>query len=125
MPLTLLGDNPVNVGDGWVPYVPIALQSGRTYLLELETISSNPNDIVSSFQVRYRYSTQNSPNSASLDVQKFFYEPIRQNVEIRLSPLLVGSGNLQFYVRRFPFFSNPGELANVNVRLAIDTAIFV
>ena len=125
MPLTLLGDNAVNVGDGWVPYTPIALQNDRIYLLEVETVSANPEFIYSSFQARYTYPTQNSPLSANLEVVRFFYEPIRQSIEFKISPLLVPAGNVTFFVRRFPFFSQPGTLAPCNVRLALDTAIFV
>lgn len=124
MALQLLGDNSVSVGGGWTAYNPIALQSNRIYLLELETISANPNFILSSFQVRFSYPTQNTPDSFSLLVTRFFYEPLLQHIEFPLSPLLANTGNVNFYVRRFPFFSNPGTLAACNVRLSVDPAVF-
>ena len=55
----------------------------------------------------------------------FYFEPVRQNAEIRLSSLLAPSGDLTFFVRRFPFYSNPSNLAEASVRLALDPLVFV
>ena len=124
MPLQILGNNPINVGDGWVPYNPVQVESGRTYLLEFQTVSANPDFIYSRFEVRYLYPTQESPISASIEHVSFYHEPIRQNSEIEISSLLAPTGNLTFFVRRFPFFSQPSNLASCNVLLALDPSIF-
>ncbi len=124
MVLTLLGNNPVNVEDGWVIYNPIGLQADRTYLLEIEIFTSNPDLLFSNFVVRYAYPTQNSPSSASLFSSKFYYEPIRQNVEFNISSLLAPSGSAIFAVRRFSFYSQPPTLATATVALAVDPALF-
>ena len=125
MPLTVLGTNIIAVEDEWVQFNPITLPSNRTYLLELEVLSANPEFIYSRFEYRYLYPTQNSAQSSSLNGGSFYFEPVRQNAELRLSSLLAPSGDLTLFVRRFPFYSNPSNLAEASVRLALDPAIFV
>lgn len=124
MAFTLLGNNPVNFGDGWVLYDPIALQAGRTYLMELQIFSANPDLIYSSFKIRYAYPTQNTAVASNLNTQEAFYEPVRQYFIFSISPLALLSGNAIFAVRRFPIFSSPSSLADATVALAIDPDLF-
>ena len=124
MVLTLLGNNPVNVEDGWVLYDPITLQNNRTYLMEVEIFSSNPEFIYSSFQARFGYPTQNTPLASCVPTVKFFYEPVRQCFEFTISPNLAVAGSAFFAVRRFSFFSQPSNLADATIALAIDPDIF-
>lgn len=124
MPLTLLGNNPVNVEDGWVLYNPIALQSGRTYLMELEIFSSNPDLLYSSFQARFAYPSQNTALVASIETFKFFFESVRQAFEFTITPNMAAAGNALFAVRRFPFYTRPPQLATCTVALAVDSNIF-
>lgn len=124
MPLTVLGNNPVNVEDGWVLYDPISLQSNRTYLMEFEVFTSQPELLYSSFVARYAYPSQNTPIVGFLDLHKFYWEAVRQAFEFTIPPTLAATGNCIFAVRRFPFYSNPSALATCTVALAIDPAIF-
>lgn len=124
MPLTLLGNNPVNVEDGWVLYNPINLQSGRTYLMELEIFASQPDSLYSNFVAKLAYPSQNTPLVALIDLYRFYYEPVRQAFEFTISPNLNPTGNALFAVRRFPFYANPTNLATCTVALAVDSAIF-
>lgn len=125
MAFTLLGNNPVNFGDGWVLYNPIGLAAGRTYLLELQVFSANPTQLYSAFKVRVAYPTQNSPQAADLQTYDFFFESVRQYTEFSLSPLAAPVGNAIFAVRRFPYFNNISNLADATVALALDPDLFV
>lgn len=124
MVFTLLGNNPVNFGDGWVLYNPIGLAAGRTYIIELQITSANPSQLYSSWQVRFSYPTQNSSPAASLVTQRVFYEDIRQYFEATISPIAQPVSNAVFAVRRFPFYDNPGTLADANVALGTDPDLF-
>lgn len=123
MALTLIGQSVVRVGDGWVPFAPITLSPGNTFVLEIFTTSPDPTNIYSRFLTRYTYPTQSSPVSANLNPVEFFYEPIRQHSQITIPSLLAAGGQLQFYVRRIPLYSSYTNLADVDVFLAYDPVI--
>ena len=124
MAFTLLGNNPVNFGDGWVTYNPIGLAAGRTYIMELLISSANPAQLYSSWQIRYAYPTQNTANAACITAYRIFYENIRQYFEFTISPIAQPVGNAIFAARRFPFYDNPGTLADAQIALATDPDLF-
>ena len=124
MAFTLLGNNPVNFGDGWVLYNPIGLAAGRTYIMEILITATSPSQLYSSWRIRYAYPTQNSTPASSLVTQQVFYESIRQYFEFTISPIAQPVGNAIFAVRRFPFYNNPGTLADATIALATDPDLF-
>lgn len=124
MAFTLLGNNPVNFGDGWVLFDAIGLAAGRTYIMEVQIFSTSPSQLYSSWRVRFSYPTQNSSPAAVLVTQQVFYEDIRQYFEFTISPIAQPVANARFAVRRFPSFQNPGTLADATVALATDPDLF-
>lgn len=124
MALTVLGNNPVAVGDGWVVYNPITLQNNRTYTMEVQLASASPGQIYSKFLLAFTYPTQFSGLAINYQRFEFYYEAQRQYFDFVISPNLAPSGTARFAVQRFPFYSQPGILADTNVALAMDSAIF-
>ena len=123
MALTLIGQDTIRVGDGWVPYSSISLSPGNTFVLEIFTTSPDPTLIYSRFLVGYTYPTQSSPTSFNLNRIEFFYEPISQHAQITVPSLLAPGGQLQFRVRRIPLYSSYTNLSDVDVSLAYDPVI--
>lgn len=124
MALTLLGNNPVAVEDGWVIYSPISLRNRRTYLLELQIFASEPDLLYSNFVVRYAYPSQNTASVVVPNLHKFYYEPVKQAIEFTISPNFDSIGDCVFAVRRFPFYSRPYSLGTCTVELAVDDVVF-
>lgn len=124
MPLTSLGTQSVNFGDGWVLYNPINLNNARVYLVEIDMTTSDESAVLSKFVVRAAFPSQNTNLVADITQYTFYYESVRQGFDLRISPNLVGSGNLRLAVRRFPFYSRPATLSNVDVTLGIDDSIW-
>lgn len=124
MPLTLLGNNSVAVGDGWVLYNLINLQNNRTYTMELQITSATPAQIYSKFVVAFSYPSQFTGIVVNNQRFEFYYEAQRQSFDFFISPNFAASGNARFAVQRFPFYSQPGTLADADVALAVDPAIF-
>lgn len=124
MAFTLLGNNSVNLEDGWVLYNPISLAAGRTYLLEAQILSNNPDQLYSYFKIRYAYPTQNSPAAANVESWDVYFEPIRQYISFKIPDIAAATGNALFAVRRFSYFREPNSLAVATVALAIDPLLF-
>lgn len=124
MVLTLLGNNPVNIEDGWVPYTAIGLRRARTYLLEVQIDSASPDLLFSSFRIKFSYPTTNTLNCDHVLPYKIYYQPNIEAVEIVISPNLINQDDAIFYVRRFSFYSQPTILADCTVELNLDPNVF-
>lgn len=124
MALTLLGNNSVGVGDGWVLYDPINLENNRTYTMEVQLSSFSPSQVYSKFLVAFTYPTQFINLAINSQRFEFYYESQRQYFDFTISPNLASNGAARFAVQRFPFYSQPGILADTNVALAMDSGIF-
>lgn len=124
MPLTSLGTQSVNFGDEWVLYNPINLNNARVYLVEIDMTTSDESAVLSKFVARVAFPSQNTIFVADITQYTFYYETVRQGFDLRISPNLATNGNLRLAVRRFPFYSRPGKLSNVDVTLGIDVDIW-
>ena len=124
MPLVLLGVNQVNLEDGWVIYQPFNAIAGNTYIMETQVFTSEPALVGSYWVARYAYATQDTALASPIEHFKFFFEPVAQYFEFRISPIAVPTGLCTFAVRRFSFFGKPTNLPSATVALAIDPTLF-
>ena len=125
MVFTLLGNNPVNFGDGWVLYDPISLVAGRTYLMEIAMTTGDPEGLYSYWKIRYAFPTTLSALAAPLDEKQLFFEPLQQYFQFTIPTLAAPTGNCQFACRRFPFYSQPGTLADMTIAMGLDPDLFL
>ena len=124
MVLVVLGQNPVNFGDGWVPYDPIVLVPGRIYTVQFLVITSALDLVYSKFEFRYFHPTAVSPNSRSLAVAETIPDVSDQFFDFLLSPNLPPGSPVVMEILRVPFFAEPSKLQDVEIIMGIDPDVF-
>jgi hypothetical protein len=124
MVLVVLGQNPVNFGDGWVPYDPIALTPGNVYTVQFLVVTSALDLVYSRFAFRYFYPTVVSPNSRSLAVAETTPDLSDQFFDMLISPNLPPGTPTIMEILRIPIYSQPSNLADVEIILGIDPDVF-
>lgn len=125
MPITDLGTNQINPSEGYQPYTPINLTSGREYLVELRFQATQGDALFSSFNVCYLFNTQDTPSSVQLGLYEFTYTQQPQHFRLILPATLAASANCILAVARFPWYRAATNLGVANVQLGIDPNNFV
>lgn len=125
MPLTNLGTNQINPSEGYVPFTPINLTSGREYLVELRFPNTQGDTLFSSFNVSYLFNTTNTPSSVNLNVYEAIYTPQSQHFRLILPGTLAPTANCILGVQRVPWYRASSNLGIANVQLGLDPGVFI